>query len=523
MRSVGVRLIAPLMAVGIAMGTGPVVTQSSPQAPIFKGRLDVVRVDVTVMDNKTGRPVTGLTQRDFSVSENGVSQTIASFTAESVGGASTTPDDSANRRVFLFILGAGDRDPYKKHEGVAQFIRERLRPQDLVGVMSLGRLSPMTGDHERIAAIVDRLKRPMPLEYRELQREVKLERWARSVEEERFADNWMEPGSAETGLFRSIVPLILGSTAERQNAETTFVPWFVRANMYDSLKVVAGVAYLRAIPGDKHIVVLTPGFNPPFTFGNEGVGLFLRTTEDDKRLAAHANNAGVAIDIIQLSGMAESVMSSKNVAEYSGGQFSSLRIAAQQLARIDEGTRNGYIIGYVPSKPELDGKYRDITVTVNRKDATVVYRRGYTAAAESPPIDPRGVFTRQRLRDAAAGISDVNDIGLKVQAATVSGPGSQVRVTLNIDIKGVPLSAKPDKWEADFDLLILCGDKKRQVVCRLDQRMTLSLSQAQYDQVKLSGVPYSAVLPVTGLVTLVKVIVYHFDSDRIGVFTMNVR
>ena len=293
--------------------------------------------------------------------------------------------------------------------------------------------------------------------------------------------------------------------------------------MYDSLRVLAGIQYLRTIPGEKHIVVLTPGFNPPFSFTNEGVGLFLRSPADDMRLATEANNAGIAIDMIQPSDAPGAVMSGKNVAEYSGGQFSSLRSAPQQLTRIDEGTRNGYIIGYMPSNPELDGKYRDINVTVNRKDVTVVYRHGYTAAADPPRVDPREIVTQQRLNDAAAGISDMNDIGLKVQATMVPGPTPQLQVNLNIDIRELPLSGNSGKWETDLDLLILCGDKKRQAVCRLDQRATLSLSQAQYEQAKLSGVPYSTAVPLTGPATLVKVIVYHFDSDRIGVFTMNIK
>jgi hypothetical protein len=331
----------------------------------------------------------------------------------------------------------------------------------------------------------------------------------------------MEPGSAESGFFRSTVPLLLGGTQERQNVDDQSLPWFVRTEAFDSLKVVAGIEYLRAIPGDKHIVLLTPGFDPPIHFTNEGVGLFLRSDADDKRLAAHANDAGVAVDIIQLNDI--KVFSAENVAEYSGGQFSSLRIASQELARIDEGSRNGYIIGYMPSKPDLDGKYRNITVTMNRKDVTVVYRHGYSATPAPPPIDPKEIVTHQRLRDAAAGTSDVNDIVLKVHAATVPGATTQVRVDLNIDINSLQLSEKAGRWETDLDLLILCGDKKREVVCRLDQRMTVSLSQAQYDQVKLSGVPYATTVPLTGPATLLKVVVFHFDSDRMGVFTMNLK
>jgi len=267
--------MTPLIVVGLALAAAqaPTPPQTPIQTPVFKGRLDVVRVDITVIENKSGKPVTGLTESDFALSENGVRQTIASFAAESLAGASTNPNDPANRRVFLFILNPGNFDPYKKHEGVAQFIRERLRPHDLVGVMSMGRLSQMTTDHERIAAIVDRLKRTIPFDARQLQRTKEGDRWGVSPQWDRFADDWMEPGSAETDFFRSPVPLIVGSSQARQNVEDTTLTWATRMGIQDSLKVLAGINYLRAVSGDKHIVLLSPmGFDPPIFSETRGSG-----------------------------------------------------------------------------------------------------------------------------------------------------------------------------------------------------------------------------------------------------------
>jgi VWFA-related protein len=530
MRAAPVFVIATLVATIVIGGraqTPPPGLQATPQTPVFRGRLDVVRVDVTVIENKSGKPVSGLSERDFTISENGVRHTIATFAEESLGDASRDSADLANRRVFLFILNAGDFGPYKQHDATVDFIRRRLRPEDVVGILSLGRLSPMTTDHERIAAIVDRLRRTMPLEYRDLLGMKNIDRWGETPEAQRYADNFMEPGSADTGFFRSAVPLLLSQSQYRQNINDTTLPWHVRLSMHDALKVVAGIEYLRSVSGDKHIVIVTRGFDPPFRLGNEGTGLYLRSAEDDRRLATHANDAGVAVDIIQTTGSdggTSSVISSETVAGYSGGQFSSLRVASQQLARIDEGTRNGYIIGYVPLKSTLDGKYRDIKVTVNRKDVTVVYRHGYTATAEPEHLDPREVVTRQRLRDAAAGATDLNDIRLDVVAAREDADAKpHMRVAVNIDITTLPLAENAGKWEGDLDMLILCGDRKQEVVCRLDQRMTLSMTQAKYDQARASGVPYSTTIPVSGQATLVKVIVYHFESDRIGVVTMKLK
>src|SRR5687767_10989259 len=95
----------------LAAGQSPVAPQS--QVPIFKGRLDIVRTEVDVIDNRTGAPVPGLTQKDFSVFENGARQEIASF-AESdqkalAPGEARRPAPAgraADRRIFLLIFNA---------------------------------------------------------------------------------------------------------------------------------------------------------------------------------------------------------------------------------------------------------------------------------------------------------------------------------------------------------------------------------------------------------------------------------
>src|SRR5262245_38242758 len=46
------------------------------QQPLFKSRVDLVRLDVSV--ERDGRPVRGLTARDFSIVDNGVRQRINS-------------------------------------------------------------------------------------------------------------------------------------------------------------------------------------------------------------------------------------------------------------------------------------------------------------------------------------------------------------------------------------------------------------------------------------------------------------
>jgi len=509
------------------------------QAPVFKGRLDVVRTEISVIDNKTGKAVTGLTEHDFTISENGVRQTISSFVDQSVQSAAALDANPAaadaapdqDRRVFLFIvaIGSGGDGPYKVYEGLATFIRERLRPQDLAGVLTLSRVTSLTTDHERVAAIVERMKTPSK-EVFEARLRDRFRGVSLSPETEELIDEWLEPRGLETGFLRDASSLLLGTPEYRVNDQADVIRnWKPRLAFNDVLKTVAGIEYLRRVAGEKHVVLLTAiGFNPPIHFVNEGIGLHFHSTEDDRRLAARANDAGVAVDIIQTAGAdagAFEIMSLKNVSEYSGGQFSGVRTAPQQLSRIDDASRNGYILGYMPRNPELDGQYRNISVAVNRKNVTVIYRRGYTATSDPGHIDSKEVYTRTRLRDAAIGNTDLTDIRVDAKAALIQAKGAnrQVRVDVTIDISQLSFTEIAGKWEGDIDLLILCGDRQQDVVGKLDQHMTLSMTPALYEQAKAGGVPYSATIPVVGQASRVKVIVFHFDSDRLGTATATIK
>jgi VWFA-related protein len=502
------------------------------QVPTFRSRLDVVRTAVAVIDVKTGQAVTGLTERDFTISENGVPQTISSFVDQSgqTPGNAGAPADP-KRRVFLFILQAGPvaSGPYKVHDGVSQFIRERLNPQDLVGVLSLGRLSPLTSDHKRIAAIVERLKQPVPLEFIELQRtDPKLEGTQSPIAAQRFADNWLEPGSAETAFFRSPASLLIGTPEYKNNLDKVQAPWDFRVMAMDGLKVVAGIEYLRNYQGEKHLILVSAGAAGFSAVRIKGdimpVGLYLDSTEDDRRLAAKANDAGVAIDVIQTSAFWMSTVSNAMISEQSGGVFSSLRVASQQLSRIDDASRHGYVLGYVPRNPDLDGKYRNIKVTVNRKDVTVVYRRGYTATADPGHIDSADVYARTRMRDAAAGTTDLTDIRVAIKASTAARveTARDVQAELTIDVSQLPLTESDGKWEGFLDLIILCGNKKQEVVGKDIQRMKLSMTPVMYERARVGGVPYSTKIAVSELATVVKAVVYHYDSDRLGTATATI-
>jgi hypothetical protein len=191
------------------------------------------------------------------------------------------------------------------------------------------------------------------------------------------------------------------------------------------------------------------------------------------------------------------------------------------LARIDAATRTGYILGYAPANPVMDGKYRKVEVRVNRPGLEVVYRHGYTAEPDVAPLDLRAL----RLSETAATDFLPDEIKVRAEAAVepAASGGQQVKVSVTIDASQLTLTEQDGRHEGLIDLWILCGDAKQQVVGTLKQQMTIGLDAAHYAKALAGGIPYTATIPVTGAPTHVKVLVYDYAADLLGAATVTLK
>lgn len=532
-----------------------VAPQQPAQTPVFRSRIDVARLDVTVIDNKTGKPVTDLTEADFTISENKTKQRITSFAREILtpqppapapGAVVRRPGEVApnNRRIFLFVLNVGrwgTDGPVKPLDGTIRFIRERLLPQDLVAVMAFNRATDFTTDHEQAAQFVERLRlRKEAIQFEMFKQFVMKKDDDEDISAATQADIdalFQTPGDA-TVRARSATTMLLGTDVFRAADDVSFLrPWNRMVADSDVLKMYAGIEYLRHLEGEKHLVCLTPGLSMPIEVSNAPRGLWVQDTDDEEHLAARANDARVALDLIDTSGTApvsfngsnlaalDEIMSGQNISNLGGGQYTSVRTADAALARIDDASRAGYVLGYTPSNSEMDGKYRHVDVRVNRSDVTVVFRHGYTASAEPAALDLRELVTSLKFREAAATDVDARDIRIRATAEALPPAAGvrMVRIELTIDAARLTLTEAGDRREGSIDLLILVGDQKQKVIGSLRQRLTLSLDAARYEQAKKNGIPYTTLLQVTGSAASVKALVYDYAADLVGSVVANVR
>ena len=125
------------------------------QPPTFRTSAELVRVDVTVLD-RSGKPVTKLTQDDFVVFEDGVPQRIQAFQFIAFGGEhdaaedleltirprdSGRNDELAREDVRMFLVFWDEyhilpfhQEAFLKDE-LLNFLRTMLNPTDLVAIM----------------------------------------------------------------------------------------------------------------------------------------------------------------------------------------------------------------------------------------------------------------------------------------------------------------------------------------------------------------------------------------------------
>jgi VWFA-related protein len=521
---------------------------------VFRGRVDLVRVDVSVIDNRTGKPVTDLKAADFTVEENGTPQRIDAFAFNQMDGpgvagpapASTaspaSPLPGPSRRVFLIIFGRPSgsmsfNGPFKQFDGTIRFLRERLRPGDLVSIMAFNRFTELSADHESAVRLVERLKTAHPEEYYQ----ARIAAPTRGVRADLSAlrqaaiDRVMAP--AEEGLrLRSATDLILNSPAFIHTK--VWRGWNGMVMGLDSLKLHAAIEYLRRVEGSKQVVLFTFGLTIPARIIGAPPGLFHQDKDDDVRLARRAADAGVALNTINVTGInytysqagnsfgvagMTDIQSLQAVSEFSGGHYTGVRTADDQFERLDLATRSTYAIGYSSTNPQFDGKYRNVRVTVNRRDVTVVFRHGYTATPDIPPADLREILTAQRFRDASATDLEPRDLSVKAEAVEGDPAGKTVNVSLLIDGSRLTLEKQGARWVGEIDLVVLTGTREQKVTGTVKQRMTLGMDDARYKQATTTGIPYTVTVPVSERSASVKVMVYEFASDKMGTAVASIK
>ena len=530
--------------------------------------------DFTVLENGIPQDVRFFDSHSLTVEtpRSGPLELRRPITADAITPAA--PLRAQNQRIFLFVFGRGRlQAPDKGIDNTMHFIQERLLPQDRVAVMAYNRATDFTTDRAAILATIERFKKAheridadLKQQFGGLQAIYGAKTPYPSVQKE-IDEVFHGPGTANAHRLPAGTPTdsspiaddrrrdvdaiqrseIIASRdrpsafdlTEKENSDAfrdMSFDEYARTSAQTSQdlgNIYAAIGYLRYLEGEKHLVFVTEG------------GLFLPRLENDASVAALASDARVVIDTLQTGGLitadpfirdpmtganrgvnpatfarvSNSQLTAgqtlRNLAAMTGGTASVYAPTDKALAAIDAASRFEYLLGYVPTDAVWDGRFRRITVTVNRKDVRVLYRHGYYARTETTPLDRRAFLTYNRIASAANITEPLQD--LKIAATADHAPGSSdllVHLTLSAD--RIAFQHEPGRHTASLEIAYFAGNAKQALVGEHWQAVDLDLTDQNYEIFKARGVSYTATVPVKADPAYVKVVAYDYGADALG-------
>jgi hypothetical protein len=175
-----------------------------------------------------------------------------------------------------------------------------------------------------------------------------------------------------------------------------------------------------------------------------------------------------------------------------------------------------YLLGYHSTNTSRDGKFRRITVKLNRPGLKIDYRKGYYAEADFQHSN-KGERDRQLMEELA---SDLPSTDLPVYLATgyfrVTDNKFYVPISLIVPGSEIPFTQAKDQDKATLDVLGVVTDEKK--VPSGEIRDTVKLAVSTSNQVRRKNVQYDSYVMLPPGKYHFKVVVRENQSGRMGSF-----
>ncbi len=473
--------IAAIFALS-SLGAGQ--NPSAPAAPTLHVYSRETIVDVLVTDDK-GQPVRGLTRSDFTVEEDGNAQPIRGFreydkNTPPAPARALPPNTHTNStalpangpvQIFLFDRLA---TPPAVMQRAKQYIADYFRTMPAGTQVALFEFSPtkhlallqgLTSDGRLAAAAVDKL------------------------------DVEWDPS----------VGIVAG--------KTIFVA---------GLHQIA--AYVAGIHGRKNLIWIRPGSPIPILhdgglswglrdmvyihqlmnlydiFTREQIAIYPLDPRGVHTIGPLGLPAGTMDSLdaaMNFLGKAEVPLLEAAVADGTGGATSNSNDFQGTIAKIVDDTLHGYTLSYVPPRPDEDGHFHPIKITVDRPGLHLNYRPGYN---DEQPLPPDAVLKQQMIQGPMRlGAIPATQIlfDLQVQpasssarpaktavssSATLHTKGAPYTVLFTFDPTQITLTETPDGTRtANIELDLGAFDFYGKLVATRSQTFMITVTPAQYN------------------------------------------
>ena len=143
---------------------------------------------------------------------------------------------------------------------------------------------------------------------------------------------------------------------------------------------------------------------------------------------------------------------------------------------------------------------------MDRKDVTVLYRRGYYARAEMLPFDRQQFVTSSRMNAAASFRREIRDIELNARTSRAAGAPDAV-VDVTIDISRLHFADAAGRRQANLAVALVCLDSAQRVVSQFAEQVGFPLDDGEFARAAKDGLAYTGRVAVPPQGRTVKVVV----------------
>ncbi len=520
-----------------AQTTGQI--SSTPQGGFrLKTNADLVLTNVVARDAKTGEIVKGLKQSDFKIFENGKEQTIDTFDFESVdmatplneatvSGLAAGPTGSGNKAVvvakpeelrnhrlivmFFDLTSMQPEDLERAVDAAQTFLRTKMQSADLIALVSLG--DTLSVDQDFTAdknALINEVGAYNGTEGQGFAEGANAN--SNQVENTTgYTPDESEYNDLNTD--RELFALrAVSKSLERINEKKSML-YFSGGISRDGIENEASLrsAINSAVRADLAIYsVDTRGLQAIGPLGDASTGSLRGQS---------GFNGGALMNNMQANFATQEVMATLST-DTGGTAFFDSNDFAPAFAKVQADTSAFYAIGFHSTNLARDGKYRKLTVKIDRPGIKLEYRPGYYAPAD---FKHSGKEDReQELQDQLASDLPATDMAVYMDAMFFRLDANRFYMPVSLVVPGsqIPFVKGGDKDKATLDIIGAVIDESKRPVGRVRDTVKLNLDPSL--QARQKNIQYTTSFDLPPGKYQIKFVVRENQTGRMGSFIADV-
>ena len=505
---------------------------------VFKANAELVLTNVVVRDAKTGDLVRGLTQNDFKVFENGKPQQISSFDFQTVEMATplneatisglaaglkgpgtqaavvAKPEDLRNHRLIVMFFDLTSMQPEDLDRCVKaarDFLTNKMQPADLVALVSLDQTLKVDQDFTADKAV---LANEVGI-YNGTEGQGFAEGATANTNQAEDATGYTPDESEYNDLNtdRELFALRAISKSLEKITEKKSLLYFSGGISRDGIENQASLraAVNSAVRANLSIYsVDTRGLEAVSPLGNASTG---------SARGSGAFNGSALTNNMNANFASQEVMATLS-SDTGGKAFFDSNDFAPAFAQVQRDTSAYYAIGFHSSNPARDGKYRKLTIKIDRPGVKIEYRPGYYAPAD---FKHAGREDREReLEEELASDLPATDVAVYLDAMYFRLDENRLFVPVSLIVPGsqIPFVKGGDKDKATLDIIGEVRDEVKRPIGSARETVKLNLDAGL--QARQKNIEYTTSFDLPPGTYHLKFVVRENQTGRMGSFEADI-